>query len=292
MLENVFMSSTTYSKLLDKFFVILGPCVIESLDHTLFMADKIKTISEKTGIPVVFKASFDKANRTSIHSFRGPGMEEGLRILEKVKNYFDLLLTTDIHEHSQAKPVSEVVDILQIPAFLCRQTDLIVEAARTNRIISIKKGQFIAPLDMSQAIQKCHNSGNHHVFLIERGTTFGYNNLVVDMRSFAMMNPFAPTIFDATHSLQLPGKGGSFTGGQREFLPQLALAAVAAGAKALFLETHNDPANAKSDSTTVYPLDKLEPLLKKALTLYHECHSFYLENESGSKEPLCFQEKF
>jgi 2-dehydro-3-deoxyphosphooctonate aldolase (KDO 8-P synthase) len=292
MLEIVFMSCTTYSKLLNEFFAILGPCVMESLDHTLFMAEKIKTISEKTGIPVVFKASFDKANRTSIHSFRGPGIDEGLNILQKVKDYFGLLLTTDIHEPNQAKPVAQVVDILQIPAFLCRQTDLIVEAAKTGRVLSIKKGQFVAPTDMSQAVEKCHQSGNANVFLIERGTTFGYNNLVVDMRSFAMMTPFAPTIFDATHSLQLPGKGGTHSGGQREFLPQLALAAVAAGAKALFLETHNDPACAKSDAQTVYPLEKVEPLLRRAHSLYHECQTFYKESENGSQEPLCFQEKF
>lgn len=269
------MSDTLFSILLENFFAILGPCVIESEKHTLYMAEKIAFIKEQLELNVLFKASFDKANRTSYHSFRGPGIDEGLRILEKVKKDFGLYVTTDIHEPHQAKTAAEVVDILQIPAFLCRQTDLIVAAAETGKIVTIKKGQFVAPQDMSQAVEKCHCAKNNKVFLIERGTTFGYNNLVVDMRSFSMMNTFAPTIFDATHSLQLPGKGGTFTQGQREYLPQLAFAAVAAGAGALFLEVHNDPVNAKSDSTTVYPLEKALPLLKKALRLYQETKDFF-----------------
>lgn len=278
------MSDALYSVLLEQFFAILGPCVIESEDHTLYMAEQISKIQKELKIPVVFKASFDKANRTSLHSFRGPGIEEGLRILERVKKDFGLPTTTDIHEPSQAFLAAEVVDILQIPAFLCRQTDLIVAAAETDKIVSIKKGQFVAPFDMSQAVEKCKSSKNDKVFLIERGTTFGYNNLVVDMRSFAMMNPFAPTIFDATHSLQLPGKGGTFTLGQREYLPQLAFAAVSAGAHALFLEVHNDPQNAKSDSQTVYPIEKVSSLLKKALRLHEESKSFFREEMCTSKQ--------
>lgn len=281
MLSNVFMSDTLFFTLFEDFFAILGPCVIESEAHTLFMAEKIASIKKDLGINIVFKASFDKANRTSYHSFRGPGIDEGLRILEKVKKDFGLCVTTDIHEANQAKKAGEVVDILQIPAFLCRQTDLIVAAAETGKIVSIKKGQFMAPQDMSQAVEKCRYAKNDKVFLIERGTTFGYNNLVVDMRSFPIMQSFAPTIFDATHSLQLPGKGGSFTQGQREYLPQLAFAAVAAGASALFLEVHNDPLNAKSDATTVYPLEKAAPLLKKAIRLYRETKSFFSEEFSN-----------
>ncbi len=268
------MSKTLYSKLCNDFFAILGPCVIESLDHSLFMAEKIQQIGERLGIQVVFKASFDKANRTSIHGFRGPGMDEGLEILAKVKENFGMWITTDIHTPDQATPVAEVADILQIPAFLCRQTDLIVSAAETGRIVTIKKGQFVAPQNMSQAVEKCHACGNHQVFLCERGTTFGYNNLVVDMRSFPIMNSFAPTIFDATHSLQLPGQGGTHTGGQREFLPNLTFAALASGAQALFLETHDRPSEAKSDSSTVYPLEHLESLLQQAIQIYNLSKEF------------------
>jgi 2-dehydro-3-deoxyphosphooctonate aldolase (KDO 8-P synthase) len=286
MLSNVFMSKALYTELSEQFFAILGPCVIESESHTLYMAEEIAHLRQKTGIPIVFKASFDKANRTSFHSFRGPGIDEGLRILDKVKKNFDLPVTTDIHETHQASIAASVVDILQIPAFLCRQTDLIVAAAETQKILSIKKGQFVAPQDMSQAVEKCRLAGNEKIFLIERGTTFGYNNLVVDMRTFPMMNPFAPTIFDATHSLQLPGKGGSFTSGQREYLPQLAFAAVSAGAKALFLEVHNNPKEAKSDAATVYPLDQVEPLLLKAHHFSLLARDFY-QNHLSQSEDLC-----
>lgn len=223
MLSNVFMSDTLFFNLVEDFFAILGPCVIESEAHTLFMAEKIAYIKKELAINIVFKASFDKANRTSYHSFRGPGIDEGLRILERVKKDFGLSVTTDIHEPNQAKKAAEVVDILQIPAFLCRQTDLIVAAAETGKIVSIKKGQFMAPQDMSQAVEKCRCAKNSKVFLIERGTTFGYNNLVVDMRSFPIMQPFAPTIFDATHSLQLPGKGGALLKGKGSISPNLRL---------------------------------------------------------------------
>ncbi|MFZ4772995.1 MAG: 3-deoxy-8-phosphooctulonate synthase [Chlamydiia bacterium] len=286
------MSNLLYSKLCADFFAILGPCVIESLDHTLFMAEAVQKVADKLGVNVVFKASFDKANRTSIHGFRGPGLDKGLEILQKVKETFQIPVTTDIHEANQAEAIGQVVDILQIPAFLCRQTDLIVSAAETNRIISIKKGQFIAPQDMSQAVEKCHSSGNNNVFLIERGTTFGYNNLVVDMRSFPIMNQFAPTIFDATHSLQLPGKGGTYTQGQREFLPNLTFAAISAGAGALFMEVHDRPNEAKSDSATVLALDKLEPVLKQAAHLYQQNKIFTLEHpELSSSGELCTSKK-
>jgi 2-dehydro-3-deoxyphosphooctonate aldolase (KDO 8-P synthase) len=270
----LFMSHALYTKLSSDFFAILGPCVIESLDHTLFMAENIQKICDKLQVPFVFKASFDKANRTSIHSFRGPGLEKGLQILDKVKQTLGVAITTDFHEPQQAMFVAQVADILQIPAFLCRQTDLILSAAETKKIVSIKKGQFVAPYDMQQVVEKCKSVDNPYVFLIERGTTFGYNNLVVDMRSFKIMNDFAPTIFDATHSLQLPGKGGTYTEGQREFLPNLSAAAIAAGAKALFMEVHNQPNLAKSDASTVYPLEKLEKILQHSVHLYRLSQEF------------------
>lgn len=257
----------SYEFLKTHFFAILGPCVIESLDHTLYMADRIKEIAVSLNLPVVFKASFDKANRSSYESFRGPGLDEGLRILRKVKEQFSLPILTDIHLPSQATEVSQVADIIQIPAFLCRQTDLLVAAAHTKKIINIKKGQFVAPADMLFPVEKCQKEGNETLFLTERGYTFGYNNLVVDMRSFPIMSQFAPVIFDATHSAQLPG-GGRSTQGERLFIPSVAKAAVAAGASGIFIETHQLPEKAKSDASTVYPLDSLKSLLQELLAIH------------------------
>src|ERR1700741_2985872 len=214
-------------------FLIAGPCVIESEDHALFMAEVIKGVTRSLNLPFIFKASYDKANRTSLKSFRGPGLKEGLRILRKVKDEVRVPILTDVHEASDVSTVAEVADILQIPAFLCRQTDLIVAAALSERVVNIKKGQFVSPWDMKHAVAKCHESGNKRVFLTERGTTFGYNNLVVDMRSLAVMLKFAPVVFDATHAVQLPSashgdeNGATTSGGQPEFIPILARAAVA-----------------------------------------------------------------
>lgn len=263
------MSLAKFEELTKTFFVISGPCVIESLSHTLKMAEWIKKIADSLKIPFIFKASFDKANRSSIDSFRGPGLHEGLEILRQVKNAFHLPILTDVHLPDQVSPVAEVADIIQIPAFLCRQTDLIVQAARSNRMVNIKKGQFVAPHDMQNVVEKCHSTGNHRLFLTERGSSFGYNNLVVDMRSFSIMNAFAPTIFDASHSVQLPG-GGKVTGGDRRFIVPLAKAAVAAGAKALFIESHNEPDKALSDATNIFPVQELEALIKLLYPIYQQ----------------------
>jgi 2-dehydro-3-deoxyphosphooctonate aldolase (KDO 8-P synthase) len=248
------------------FVLIAGPCVIESEGHTLDLAERLVDIARRVGVPLVFKASYDKANRTSIRSYRGPGMEEGLRILEAVKKQtrYQVPILTDIHEPSHAVPAAEVADVLQIPAFLSRQTDLIVAAAKTGRVVNIKKGQFLAPDDVKHAIAKAEDAGNRKVIVTERGTSFGYHNLVVDMRAFPMMrNQGIIVVFDVTHSLQLPGGGDGVTAGLAEYVEPLASAGVAAGVDGVFLEVHGEPSRAKSDAQNALRLDLLEPLLHR-----------------------------
>lgn len=251
------------------FHLIAGPCVIESEEMVLSIAGYMKEITEELGIPYTFKASFDKANRTSISSFRGPGIEKGLEILQKVKDTYHLPICTDIHEAWQAEKAAEVADILQIPAFLCRQTDLLVAAAKTGKCINIKKAQFLAPWDMKNCLQKVRQSGNENVMLCERGTSFGYNTLIVDMTGLRVMKEFGvPVIFDATHSVQKPGGNGTSTGGNRQFVEYLAKAAVAVGVDGLFMETHPDPDHAKSDGPNMVPLHEMKDLLKKLQKVY------------------------
>jgi 2-dehydro-3-deoxyphosphooctonate aldolase (KDO 8-P synthase) len=255
-----------------KLFLIAGPCVIESEEHAIRMAEIIKGVTKALGFPFIFKASYDKANRTSIRSFRGPGLKEGLRILKKIKNELQVPVLTDVHQASDVGAVAEVVDVLQIPAFLCRQTDLVVAAALSGRAVNIKKGQFVSPWDMRYAIEKCREAGNSQVFLTERGSSFGYNNLVVDMRSLAIMRKFAPVVFDATHSVQLPSAQNddhapATSGGQPEFIPVLARAAVAAGVDGVFLEVHDNPKVAKSDGANALESTKLRELLKELLAV-------------------------
>ena len=254
----------------NKLLLIAGPCVIETNELTLEVAEKLKNITEKLNVDLVFKASFDKANRTSVDSFRGPGLEKGLSILSDVKSKFNLKLITDIHESFQAEPAAEVVDIIQIPAFLCRQTDLLIAAARTGRTVNVKKAQFLSPNDMKYVVKKIEDCGNKNILLTERGTSFGYNNLVVDMTSIIEMKKFGyPIVFDATHSVQKPGEKGDSTGGNREYAPYLAKAAIAMGADALFMEVHPDPDNAKSDGANMIKLDTIENMLKDILKIYN-----------------------
>lgn len=249
--------------------VMCGPCVIESEGHTLKLAEMLKQIFSKRKMNFIFKASYDKANRSSINSFRGPGLEEGMRILEKVRQELDVAVVTDVHTVEEAKIVGKLLDCVQIPAFLCRQTDLIYEAAKTGAVISVKKGQFMAPLDMKNVVQKIHSAHNEKVLLVERGVSFGYNNLICDMRSIPLMQSLGvPVCFDATHAVQLPGGLGEKSGGERHFIPLLAKAAIAAGANALFLEAHSDPKNAKSDSETVFDIQHLPNLLDQIEKLY------------------------
>ncbi len=242
--------------------LIAGPCVIESRKHTLKMAREIAAATSKLGMPCVFKASFDKANRTSRTSYRGPGIREGLEILRAAKEETGMPILTDIHEPSQAAVAAQVVDALQIPAFLCRQTDLLEAAARTGLPVNVKKGQFLSPWDMKHAVEKIRGAGNEKMFLTERGSSFGYNNLVVDMRSLQVMREIAPVVFDLTHAMQLPG-GGATTGGMREFGGTLARAATAAGIDGLFMEVHDNPAAALSDAATQWPLAEFVPLLEQ-----------------------------
>ncbi|HWC20466.1 MAG TPA: 3-deoxy-8-phosphooctulonate synthase [Terriglobales bacterium] len=255
-------------------FLIAGPCVIESEAHALKMAEAIGAVTRELRIPYIFKASYDKANRTSLRSFRGPGVKDGARILRKIAETHRIPVLTDIHEPEHAEPVAEAVDVLQIPAFLCRQTDLLVAAAKTGRAINVKKGQFVAPWDMRHAIEKIRESGNDRVFLTERGSSFGYNNLVVDMRSLAIMRKLAPVVFDATHSVQLPSAGASDdgksqqSGGQPEFIPVLSRAAVAVGVDGVFMEVHDNPAHAKSDGANALPLSKLKETLQQLLAVH------------------------
>jgi 2-dehydro-3-deoxyphosphooctonate aldolase (KDO 8-P synthase) len=259
-----------------KLFLIAGPCVIESEEHALKMAECISGVAKALKVPYIFKASYDKANRTSLKSFRGPGIGEGLRILQKVKETVGVPVLTDVHEAVDVQRVAEVVDVLQIPAFLCRQTDLLVAAAKTERVINIKKGQFVSPWDMKHAVMKVRESGNDHVFLTERGVSFGYNNLVVDMRSLAIMREFAPVVFDATHSVQLPSagtNGEAVSGGQPQFIPVLSRAAVAAKVDGIFLEVHDNPAKAKSDGANALELTKLRGLLNELLVVHRAVSS-------------------
>ena len=243
-------------------FLIAGPCVIESEEHALKMAESIAGVCRALKLPYIFKASYDKANRTSIKSYRGPGVAEGLRILHKVAARVKVPVLTDVHEAVDVPRVAEVVDVLQIPAFLCRQTDLILAAARSGRAVNIKKGQFVSPWDMRHAVEKVRESGNQRVLLTERGASFGYNNLVVDMRSLPIMRKFAPVVFDATHSVQLPSAGNDAqSGGQPEFIPILARAAVAAGVDGVFVEVHDNPAAALSDGANALDLKWLRPVL-------------------------------
>ena len=252
------------------FSLIAGPCVIESDELVMTVAGQMKEITDELGIPYTFKASFDKANRTSIHSFRGPGIDEGLRLLKQVKETFGLPVCTDIHEPWQAERAAEVCDILQIPAFLCRQTDLLVAAAKTGKCVNIKKAQFLAPWDMKNCVEKVRESGNNNVMLCERGTSFGYNTLVVDMTGLRVMKEFGvPVIFDATHSVQKPGGNGTSTGGNREYVEYLAKAAVAVGADGLFMETHPDPDHALSDGPNMVPLAEMKDLLIKLQGVYN-----------------------
>ncbi len=249
-------------------FLIAGPCVIESESHTMSMAERISQIAAALKIPYVFKASYDKANRTSISSYRGPGISEGLRILAKIKDTYNLPILTDVHDVHQIAQAAEICDILQIPAFLSRQTDLIVAAALTGRAVNLKKGQFLAPWEMSNAIDKVKSAGNENILITERGASFGYQNLVVDMRSFPILRKLGyPVIFDVTHSVQLPGGTGKASGGQPEFIEPLARAGVAAGVDGVFLEVHDNPAKALSDGTNALPLDQLRPLLEKLIAL-------------------------
>lgn len=246
-----------------------GPCVIESEAHCMACAEKLVKIFSSTQTPLIFKASYDKANRSSIDSFRGPGLEEGLRILEKVRNTFNIPVVTDVHTVEQAAMAGDVCDVIQVPAFLCRQTDLLLAAGKTGKLVSVKKGQFMAPWDMEHVVRKVRSTGNENILLVERGASFGYNNLVSDMRSIPLMKKWGvPVCFDASHSVQLPGGQGSSSGGQREFIPLLAKAALVSGASCIFMESHPCPEEAKSDAASVFPMDQLEFLVRELLEIY------------------------
>jgi len=249
-------------------FLIAGPCVIESEAHARRMAEAIQRITSDLGIPYIFKASYDKANRTSVKSFRGPGLVEGTKILGRLAKDTGLPVLTDVHEPSHCEVAAEAVDVLQIPAFLCRQTDLLVAAGKTGRAVNIKKGQFVAPWDMHHPVEKVRSTGNERVFLTERGASFGYNTLVVDYRSLPVMRALAPVVFDGTHSVQQPSAANGVSGGQPEFIPLLARAAVAAGIDGVFLEVHDDPEHARSDGANALRLDLLKPLLEKLRAIH------------------------
>jgi 2-dehydro-3-deoxyphosphooctonate aldolase (KDO 8-P synthase) len=244
--------------------LVAGPCVIESEEHLLRTGEAIKAACDGEGVPLILKSSYDKANRSSDRSFRGPGLREGLRILQRVKEKLGVPVLSDVHEVDQVPAAAEVLDVVQIPAFLCRQTDLLVAAARTGKPVNVKKGQFLSPWDARNIVEKLRSAGSEQIVLTERGTSFGYNNLVVDFRSLPVMRSFGyPVLFDATHSLQLPGGAGHASSGQSEFIPHLARAAVAAGVDGLFMEVHPDPANAPSDGSNMLPLDALQGLLRQ-----------------------------
>jgi 2-dehydro-3-deoxyphosphooctonate aldolase (KDO 8-P synthase) len=251
-----------------RLFLIAGPCVIESEYHARKMAEAIQRIAADLAVPYIFKASYDKANRTSVKSYRGPGLLEGTRILGLIARETGLPVLTDVHEPAHCEVVAEAVDVLQIPAFLCRQTDLLVAAGKTGRAVNIKKGQFVAPWDMTYGLEKVRSTGNERVFLTERGSSFGYNNLVVDFRSLAYMRQLGPVVFDGTHSVQQPSAADGVSGGQPEFIPVLARAAVAAGVDGLFLEVHDDPPKARSDGANALDLKLLKPLLEKLLAIH------------------------
>ena len=263
---------TIHNFTLDKngpFFLIAGPCVIENENTTLKVAHFLKKTSEELNIPVIFKTSYDKANRTSLSSFRGPGIDEGLEIIQKVKDTTGLPVLSDVHQISEIEKAAEVLDVIQIPAFLCRQTELVLAAARTNLPINLKKGQFLSPWEMGPAVEKVTSTGNHSVLITERGSSFGYNNLIVDMRSVAILKKLGfPVIFDATHSVQLPGGSGTCSGGQREFIAPLSRAAVAAGADGIFMEVHPDPDSALCDGPNSLPLHEVKPLLSLLKKIY------------------------
>jgi 2-dehydro-3-deoxyphosphooctonate aldolase (KDO 8-P synthase) len=249
-------------------FLIAGPCVIESEAHAMGIAERLAAIASDLGVPFIFKASYDKANRSSVASYRGPGLQEGLRILGNIKRCTGLSILTDVHDVSQVEPVAEVCDVLQIPAFLSRQTDLLVAAGRSGRVVNIKKGQFLSPQEIGNAAEKVAGTGNTKIILTERGASFGYQNLVVDMRSFPIMRKFGyPVVFDVTHSVQLPGGEGKSSGGQPEFIEPLARAGTAVGVDGIFLEVHDNPAKALSDGTNALPLNQFRPLLEKLLRL-------------------------
>tara|TARA_Y100000590_G_scaffold378781_1_gene445991 strand:+ start:328 stop:1140 length:813 start_codon:yes stop_codon:yes gene_type:complete len=249
--------------------VIAGPCVIESRDHSLKMASEIKQISDKIKLPIIFKSSFDKANRTSIKSFRGPGIDKGMKILSDVKTETGLPVLTDVHTSDQAGIVAEVVDVLQVPAFLSRQTDILVAASKTGKPVNIKKGQFLAPWDVEHIVRKVEEAGSNNILLTDRGTQFGYNNLVADMRAIPLMKEYGyPVIFDATHSAQLPGGSGGHSSGMRDMIPTLARSAVAAGCSGVFMEVHDNVESAKSDAATQWPLNKLENLLIDLMNIH------------------------
>lgn len=253
--------------------LIAGPCVIESEAHAIDMALALRDITRRAGVPFIFKASYDKANRTSGTSFRGPGLKEGVRVLGRVREAANVAILTDVHEPAQAAPAAEVADVLQIPAFLSRQTDLIEAAARTGRAVNLKKGQFLAPLDMRHAIAKVTAAGNRNVFVTERGVSFGYNNLVVDMRAFPILRSLGvPVVYDVTHSLQLPGAGDGVTAGQAEFIEPMARAGVAAGVDGVFMEVHEEPSRAKSDAQNALKLDLLPALLDKLVQIHRIAH--------------------
>ena len=250
--------------------IIAGPCVIESRDHSLRMANEIKKISEDTELPIIFKSSFDKANRTSIKSFRGPGIDEGIKILSDVKAETELPVITDIHNADQAKVVAEVVDVIQIPAFLSRQTDILIAASNTGKPVNIKKGQFLAPWDVEHIVKKVEETGHRNILLTDRGTQFGYNNLVADMRAIPLMKKYGyPVVFDATHSAQLPGASGRHSSGMRDMIPTLARSAVAAGCSGVFMEVHNKVDSAKSDAATQWPLSQLKNLLIDLIDIHN-----------------------
>jgi len=251
-----------------------GPCVIESRDHVLRMAEAVAALAAETGAPMIFKASYDKANRTSVDGFRGPGVERGAEILAEVKERFALPILTDVHEPWQVEQIAPVADVLQVPAFLCRQTDLILAIANSGRVVNLKKGQFLSPWDVEQAVRKIAATGNEQILVTERGTSFGYNNLVSDLRAIPIMQAYGyPVVFDATHSAQLPGGNGTETGGLRRYIPALARAAVAAGANAVFMETHDDVDHAKSDAATQWPLQQARPLIEQLQALYEVTQS-------------------
>ena len=259
-----------YKTLQSKPFIIAGPCAMEGREMALELAESIKAICEKYGFTYIFKASFDKANRTAVHGFRGPGLEKGLAMLADIKSKLDLPVLSDIHEVDQCQAAGEVLDVLQIPAFLCRQTDLLVAAAQTGKCVNIKKGQFLSPGEMKNAVKKVVDSGNENVMLTERGTTFGYNNLVVDFRGIPIMKETGyPVIFDATHSVQLPGGAGDASSGQRQYIPTLARAAVVAGVDGMFMEVHPNPDEAKSDAANQVPLGQVEELIMQVMKLYN-----------------------
>ncbi|MCI0403425.1 MAG: 3-deoxy-8-phosphooctulonate synthase [Acidobacteria bacterium] len=254
----------------DRLFLIAGPCVIESEEHALKMAECINGVARSLSLPYIFKASYDKANRTSLSSFRGPGPAEGARILRKIAETVKISVLTDVHDAADIPRVAEAVDVLQIPAFLCRQTDLLVAAGKSGRAVNVKKGQFVSPWDMRHAVDKVRSTGNEKVFVTERGSSFGYNNLVVDMRSLPVMRKFAPVVFDATHSVQLPSAGAdgkAVSGGQPEFIPVLARAAVAVGVDGIFMEVHDNPKKAKSDGANALDLQELRGVLEQLLAV-------------------------